>query len=127
MVKLFASILKIENGKDYFLVTPVEKVGIKVEDCPFLITGMDVSGTGEDQVIEFTTNTDERVSVDAEHAISIESLTGSDEPHPIVTVRDGLTGLLSRAVFYGLVDLAVEQGGDLGVWSNKQFFPLDAI
>lgn len=124
MVKLFASILKIENGKDYFLVTPVEKVGIKVEDCPFVITEMDVSGSEKEQIIEFTTNTGECFQADAEHSIEVGTRSGSDEPHPTVLVRDGLKGLLSRSVFYSMVDLAVEQGGALGVWSSRHFFRL---
>lgn len=135
MVKLFSSILKLENGSDYFLVTPVEKVGIKVEDCPFLITEMDVSGSGSDQLIEFTTNTDERFQASSDHAIALnsDSSDSSDgEPHPTVHVRSGLTGLISRPVFYRLVELAIElevevdgsAESQLGVWSAGEFFKL---
>ena len=132
MVRLFASILTLENGSDYFLVTPVEKVGIKVEDCPFLITEMDVSGAGPDQVIEFTTNTDERFQINHDHPITLNSTDSGTEPHPTAHVRSGLMGLISRPVFYRLVELAIEvdvtaetEGkteSQLGVWSSGQFY-----
>ena len=138
MVRLFASILTLENGSDYFLVTPVEKVGIKVEDCPFLITEMDVSGAGTDQVIEFTTNTDERFQINHDHPIILSSTDSGAEPHPTAHVRSGLMGLISRPVFYRLVELAIEfevevevevsaeaerkTVSQLGVWSSGQFF-----
>lgn len=127
MVKLFASILKLENG-DHFLVTPVEKIGIQVEDCPFLITEMEVSGAGKDQIIEFTTSTDERFKVDGDHQIAFSAEESSSEPHPTVHVRGGLLGLISRPVFYRLVELIdeidCETGSELGVWSGGEFFKL---
>lgn len=129
MVKLFASILKLENEQDYFLVTPVEKVGIQVEDCPFLITEMEVSGSATDQQIEFTTSTDERFTVGKEHPLVFGSQAASDEPHPTVHVRQGLLGLISRPVFYRLVDLAVvfdsKADAKTGVWSGGQFFTFE--
>jgi hypothetical protein len=132
MVKLFASILKLENDSDYFLVTPVEKVGIKVEDCPFLITEMAVSGAGADQLIEFTTSTDERFEVNLDHSLALICADVGGEPHPTAHVRSGLTGLISRPVFYRLVELAIEREIEtngkaetqLGVWSAGQFFAL---
>ncbi|MFK7864038.1 MAG: DUF1285 domain-containing protein [Pseudohongiellaceae bacterium] len=125
MVKLFASILKLEADGCYYLVTPVEKVRIKVADCPFVITAMTVSGVGQDQLIQFTTNTEESVDVNRDHPISIGSQLDDDEPHPTVEVREGLLGLLSRAVFYSLVEVAVEWKGKLGVWSGGVFFSFD--
>jgi hypothetical protein len=132
MVKLFSSILKLENGSDFFLVTPVEKVGIKVEDSPFLITEMDVSGSGSDQIIEFTTNTEESFQANSDHPITLNSDTSDGEPHPTVHVRSGLMGLISRPVFYRLVELAIElelevdglAQSQLGVWSSGEFFKL---
>lgn len=127
MVRLFASILKLEGKNSFYLVTPVEKVGIQVEDCPFVITGIEVTGSGSDQVIKFTTNTDEVFEADADHPIHISTNEGSDEPHPTVVVRDGLQGLLSRSVFYSLVDLSEQEQGALGVWSGSEFFPFEAM
>lgn len=132
MVKLFSSILKVENGSDFFLVTPVEKVGIKVEDCPFLITEMDVTGSGTDQLIEFTTNSEEHFQANSDHPIAMNSASPGAEPHPTAHVRSGLIGLICRPVFYRLVELAIElevkvDGNtetQLGVWSAGEFFPL---
>ncbi|MFT4814375.1 MAG: hypothetical protein ACI9WR_001688 [Paracoccaceae bacterium] len=132
MVKLFASILKLENDSDYFLVTPAEKVGIKVEDLPFLITEMEVSGVGADQLIEFTTSTDERFEVNLDHPVALSTASADGQPHPTAHVRSGLTGLISRAVYYRLVELAIERETkangkteiQLGVWSAGQFFAL---
>lgn len=138
MVRLFASVLKKEDDKIY-LVTPVEKVGIKVEDCPFVIVDMDVEerkqegeqegieGEGEQQVISFETNTGERFTLDDEHGLTISPDQETEEPHPVVHVRSGLDGLINRAVFYRLVELASEHeiAGEtrLGVWSSGIFFP----
>ena len=153
MVRLFASVLKKEDDKIY-LVTPVEKVGIKVEDCPFVIVDMDVEekelgraqegkAKGEtkveskveskgnveelEQVISFETNTGERFTLDDEHGLTISPDPETEEPHPVVHVRSGLDGLINRAVFYRLVELASEHKADgetrLGVWSSGIFFP----
>lgn len=127
MLQLFASILKREEDGRIYLVTPVEKVGIKVEDCPFVIVEMEVEGKGEDQNITFRTNTGESFPLNAEHVLDITPDPETEEPHPVVHVRAGLDGLLNRPVFYRLVDLAVEheQAGttNLGVWSSGIFFP----
>ncbi|MEX0962588.1 MAG: DUF1285 domain-containing protein [Pseudohongiellaceae bacterium] len=129
MVKLFASVLKLEGGK-YYLVTPVEKVGIQVEDCPFIVQQMDVSGHGSEQDLIFTTNLDEKVTAGAEHPLRIQVDPVSGEPHPTIHVRSGLNALINRAVFYRLVELAQTQepqSGDttLGIFSGGKFFPLD--
>lgn len=128
MVKLFASILRKDDDGEYYLVTPVEKVRIQVEDCPFLVVLMQSSGAGESQTIRLTTNTDETITLDREHALSITEDAATGEPHPVVHVRSGLDGLLGRNVFYQLVELAVSREIDentvLGVWSAGTFFPL---
>ena len=128
LVKLFSSILKKEDGR-YYLVTPAEKVGITVECCPFLIIGMEVSQLDDNQVIRFHTSTDEQVLADSEHHLSVEAIGRDDFLHPVIHVRDGLSGLLSRAVFYRLAEMAVEhelqEAPRLGVFSSGIFFPLD--
>lgn len=126
MAQLFASILLYE-GDEYFLVTPAEKVRIRVEDCPFLVTDMDVEQKGDPstQAITLHTSLGEVVTIDPEHPLCCEAKT---EPHPTVVIRSGLTALLSRAVYYRLAELAqAESDADdaaLGVWSCGQFFAL---
>ena len=128
LVKLFSSILKKEDDR-YYLVTPAEKVGITVERCPFIIIGMGVSQQNGVQVIRFHTSTDEQIIADSEHHLAVEERSGDDFPLPVIHVRDGLTGLLSRAVFYRLAEIAVEhevkEAPRLGVFSSGIFFPLD--
>lgn len=128
MVKLFASILKRE-GERFYLVTPVEKVGIRVEDCPFLIVAMQVENPGPAQRILFTTNTEETVVLDNDRPLAVNNamVGGGEEPHPVIEVRNGLQGLLTRAVFYRLVELAEdgpEPSSEPGIWSAGQFHPL---
>lgn len=129
MVCLFASILKKE-GDDYFLVTPVEKVGIQVEDCPFVMVEMEVENPGPGQSIKLSSNTGDQVTIDNEHPIMLDTDKASDEPHPRILVRDGLYGLINRAVFYRLVELMEaeqgEQGTVHGLRSAGEFFPLVA-
>ena len=126
LVRLFASILKREDGR-YLLVTPVEKVGIRVEDAPFVAVDFSTSGTGAAQAITFTTNVGDTVTADAENPIRV---THSDdgEPRPYVHVRRGLEALIDRKSFYRLVDLTVtrrHEGADwLGVISCGSFFPI---
>jgi len=128
MVRLFASVLKLEDDGEYYLVTPVEKVRIQVEDCPFIVTAMDTVGSGESQSIVFTTNTGDSVPVDSDHPIVVEVDEATGEPHPTVHVRSGLNALINRPVFYRLVDLAERSESEskiiTGVWSNNSFFEL---
>ena len=127
MINLFASILKRE-GDEYFLVNPVEKVRIQVDDCPFLVVDMEIRDPGPKQAIVFFTNVEESVEADPDHPIRV---TGAEEPHPTVHVRGGMDGLLSRPVFYRLVAAARQyrQDGELvtGVDSNDCFFELGRI
>ena len=128
MVRLFASILRLDSDHCYYLVTPVEKLRIQVEDCPFVIIAMEVEGSGRSQKLQFETNTGETIIAGEDHRIYFEADAVTHEPHPIVHVRSGLNALLNRAVFYRLVDLAETRNGkpgdDLGVWSAGEFFEL---
>ena len=129
MVELFASVLKIADDDKYYLVTPVEKVRIQVEDCPFVALDMDVQGEGSQQRLTFTTNLGEKVVAGEEHLLSIQVDPDSGEPHPSIHVRSGLDALINRAVFYRLVDLAVPSEAEtgrsaMGIWSSGQFFTL---
>lgn len=131
MVQLFASVLKREENS-YYLVTPVEKVRIKVEDCPFVACEMEAEGSGESQILRFTTNTGETVVAGAQHQITVEVDHDNGEPHPVLHVRSGLNALINRAVFYRLVDLAEQsetgKGNKAevvtGIYSDGAFFEL---
>jgi len=122
LVRLFSTILKREDDK-YFLVTPVEKVGIRVEDAPFVAVDFEVSGDGPDQMIAFTTNVGGGARAGVGPAIRVErAKTG--EPSPYIQVRAGLDALIDRKSFYRLVDLGEEDGAMFGVRSGGVFFPI---
>lgn len=121
LVKLFSLIIKRE-GEDYFLVTPVEKVGIKVDDVPFIAVDFNV----EQDSIVFETNVGDHVPLGPAHPMRIH-YNEKGEPAPYVLVRANLEARVDRKSFYRLVDLVQthpHQGEDwLGVWSSGQFFP----
>jgi hypothetical protein len=127
LVRLFSGIIKREDGK-YFLVTPVEKVGITVDDAPFVAQDFSVSGTGRDQVITFTTHVGDQATAGPDHPIRVTRDKTSGEPSPYVLVRADLEALIDRKSFYRLADLGVHEDhqGDrwFGVWSGGVFFPL---
>jgi hypothetical protein len=119
LVKLFASVLRREED-GYYLVTPVEKVPIEVEDAPFLAVVMEARGEGKRQSLSFRTNLDESVEAGPDHPLSFRAEPdGSFTPY--VDVRNGLLARLSRPVFYELVGLS-EQKARPGVWSGGVFF-----
>ena len=118
LVRLFASILKRE-GDRHFLVTPVEKLGLQVEDAPFVA----VDFVAEDGTITFETNVGDRVAAGPDHPIRVE--LGSDgEPSPYVEVRGGLEALIDRKSFYRLVEIGEETDGQFGLRSGGAFFPI---
>lgn len=124
MVRLFSTILRREPDGSHVLVTPVERVGIEVEDAPFVAVQMTVAGEGEGQALTFLTSVGDSVRADADHPIRVEEDAETGEPSPYVRVRAGLEALIARPVYYELADLAVEHGDDLGVWSGGVFFRL---
>ena len=121
LVKLFSSILKREDGK-YFLVTPVEKVGITVDDAPFVAIDFDAKGAGAAQTLTFTTHVGDVAVAGADHPIRVERDPETGEPSPYVLIRADLEALIDRKSFYRLVDLCVHHGDWFGVWSGGQFF-----
>ncbi len=123
LVKLFASILKLEDGR-YYLVTPVEKVGITVDDAPFVAVDFDAAGQGREQVITFTTSLGDTAAAGPEHPIRVERDGESGEPSPYVMIRAGLEALIDRKSFYRLAELGEHHDGWFGVWSNGEFFSL---
>ena len=130
MVKLFAGILRREDD-DYYLVTPVEKLAIEVEDAPFIATLVERLQEGATPAIVFTTNIGERVLLDRDHGLRIDIDERSGEPRPYLQLDNGLEALISRSAFYDLVNLADEkQVGDatcLFVTSMGQEFNLGTI
>ena len=124
LVQLFASVMRLDADGKYYLVTPVEKVGIRVDDAPFTAVRMHVSGEGRDQVIGFETNVDDEVTVDADHPLRFAPEEGTGGLKPYVMVRAGLEALVIRALFYDLVAAGTVEGEWFGVWSSGQFFPM---
>jgi hypothetical protein len=129
LVRLFASVLRREADGDYWLVTPVERARIRVDDAPFLAVELKAEGAGEGQRLSFRTNLDEWVTAGPDHPIACRAQPGGREPAPYLLVRDGLEAKLSRAVYYELAERAVELGRGgrprLGVHSEGAFFPLE--
>ncbi|MBY6113826.1 DUF1285 domain-containing protein [Mameliella alba] len=123
LVRLFSSILR-KDGDDYFLVTPVEKVGITVEDAPFVAVDFEVEGQGESQVLTFETHVGDFAPAGPDHPIRVVRDPESGEPSPYVLVRANLEALIDRKSFYRLVDLGAHHDGWFGVWSGGQFFPI---
>jgi uncharacterized protein len=127
LVKLFSSIIR-KDGDDYFLVTPVEKVGITVDDAPFVAIDFDVTGAGADQQITFTTQVDDVATAGPDHPIRVVRDPETGEPSPYVLIRANLEALIDRKSFYRLVDIGTHTDVDgeswFGVWSGGKFFPI---
>jgi uncharacterized protein len=126
LVQLFASIMRKE-GDRYVLVTPVEKVGIKVDDAPFLAVEMRVEWEADEPRLTFRTNVEDLVTVDGEHPLRFEP-GASEGLKPYVRVRGDLWALVKRALFYDLVALGrterVANEDWFGVRSSRIFFPM---
>jgi hypothetical protein len=127
LVRLFSSILKREDGR-FFLVTPVEKVGIRVDDAPFVAVDFEVAGEGPAQTITFRTQFEDEVSAGPDHPIRVVRAADTGEPSPYVMVRAGLEALIDRKSFYRLVEQGVHETHDgaswFGLWSGGRFFPV---
>jgi hypothetical protein len=127
LVRLFSTILR-KDPDGYVLVTPGEKMTIRVEDVPFIAVLMDVEGAGRDQTLRFTTNVGDETVAGEGNPIRVETDPETEEPAPYVHVRKGLEARIARNVFYQMADLAVpgegEHAGKLGVWSGGVFYPL---
>lgn len=126
LVRLFSSILKREGAR-YFLVTPVEKVGITVDDAPFVATDFEVAGTGQAQVLTFETHVGDHAEAGPDNPIRVERDPETGEPAPYVHIRAGLEALIDRKSFYRLVDHGVEHAGWFGIWSGGVFFRIAPV
>lgn len=121
LVRLFSTILR-RDGDDYFLVTPVEKVGITVDDAPFVAVDFEVAGAGEAQELRFETNVGDHVTAGPDHPIRVTRDPETGEPSPYVLVRANLEALIDRKSFYRLVDIGTDHEGWFGLWSGGAFF-----
>lgn len=127
LVRLFSSILKRE-GDAYFLVTPVEKVGIRVQDAPFVAIDVSAEGAGRAQRLTFRTQVDDEVTAGPDHPLRVQRDPATGEPAPYVLVRANLEALIDRKTFYRLADLGTHEVRDgtrwFGLWSDGAFFPM---
>lgn len=130
LVRMFSTILRKEPEQGYVLVTPVEKVGIQVEDVPFLITQQLSEHDYPDDTLVFLTNVGDIVPLNLAHPLRV-TLGDQEEPMPYLLVRDELEGRLHRNLFYQLIEQAVEQvvNGEthLGIFSAGQFWSLGKL
>lgn len=127
LVKLFASVLKRE-GEKYFLVTPVEKCGISVDDAPFLAVELNVGQSAAGRVLNFRTNVDDWIACGPQHALRFEPEAGTGGLKPYLHVRRDLWAKVTRALFFELVAFGEEREIDgkamFGVTSMGQFFAM---
>lgn len=132
LAKLFSTVLKRDDDGDYWLVTPVERGRIVVEDAPFVAVEMAVAGSGTGQVLSFRTNLDHWVEAGPEHPIRVAVNPETGEPAPYIEIRSRLEALILRSVFYDMVERSetrrTETGeSEVGLWSNKVFFALGRL
>ncbi len=129
MVKLFSTILKRESD-DYFLITPVEKYKIQVDDAPFVAVEVD-KVLSDTQTLLFRTNVDDEILAGVDHQIHVNTDLVTSQPRPYLHIREGLYALIHRNVFYQLVEWAQEQKKDgttaLIIQSQGQQFELGRL
>ena len=132
LVKLFASVLRREADGSFWLVTPVERGRIEVDDAPFVAVELAAEGAGRSQMVRLRTNLDEWLTLGPRHPLRLHrpaDQTAEAGPVPYVEVRAGLQARLARPVYYELVERGEEGLQDgrqrFGGWSEGAFFPLD--
>ncbi len=127
LVKLFSSIIR-KDGDNYFLVTPVEKVGITVDDAPFVAVDFEISGNGRDQILTFETHVGDHAVAGPDHQIRVVRDPTTGEPSPYILIRANLEALIDRKSFYRLVEAGCheqhQRASWFGVWSDDVFFPI---
>lgn len=128
-VRLFARILRREQDGEFYLVTPVEKWRIQVEDTPLLAYALEVENADGEQILRFTTNMGETLEICDEHPLTVGQYPQTGEPRPVVGVRHGVEARLTTQAFYALADLATgreQSDGSVvyGVMSHGRFWPI---
>ncbi|MDJ0931586.1 DUF1285 domain-containing protein [Breoghania sp.] len=128
LVRLFSTVLRHDADGEFYLVTPVEKIRITVEDAPFLAVEMHAQGEGRDQVLTFRTNVGDVVECDSDHPIRFAEEADTGGLKPYILVRGRLEAKLTRPLLYELAELVVEEReGErtrFGVWSGGHFFEM---
>lgn len=131
LARLFSTVLSRDEAGDYWLITPVERGRIAVDDVPFVAVEMTVEGGGEDRVLSFRTNLDHWVEAGPDHPIRVVENGETGEPTPYIVIRDRLEARILRPVFYDMVERSetVERAGvaEVGIWSRKIFFALGRL
>ena len=143
MVKLFATLIRLDCDAQFYLITPSVKFRIDVEDAPFVAVELKQQGAGGDQKLYFRTNVDTVVLADVAHPIEVILDPDSGEPSPYVVVRENLRAKITRSVFYelaellqpagsantvyGMDSLAVSKGQDWGLYSGGAYFSFGKI
>lgn len=126
IVRLFSTILRREDDGEYYLVTPVEKWRIQVEDAPLLAHTLEADGEGRQQVLTLTTNVGDVIAIGEDHPLEVGTYGSSSEPRPIISLQHGLTARLVTAAYYDLAGYLQnspdDRPGVLGVWSGGKFF-----
>lgn len=128
LVQLFASVLRKDADGKTYLVTPVEKVGIRIEDAPFVAVEMNASGEGEGQVLTFRTNVGDVVEAGPQHPLRFVDEEGTDGLKPYLLVRGRLEALVARPVMYEIAEIGEEVDIDgvtmFAVRSKGAVFPV---
>ncbi len=127
MVRLFSTVLRRDEDGRFYLVTPVEKIGIQVDDAPFVAIRVDQIKSDSGPMLIFETNVGDKAIAGPDNPIRVMVDPVSAEPRPYILVRDRLEALVTRAVFYELVELAHEHDGELFVTSNGTDFSLGRL
>ena len=131
LTRLFSTVLERDEAGVFWLVTPVERGRVTVDDAPFMAIEFDRVGEGHDQELIFRTNVGDSVTLDAAHPLRIETDPATQTPRPYVLVRKKLEARLARPVFYALVEMGTEERvgaeAQFGVWSKGTFFPLGRL
>ena len=131
MVKLFSKVLRLDDDGEYYLVTPVEKIRIEVEERPFLIIDYQVTTENKRQLISFETNTGDMFLLDKEHPITVSTNPKTGEPKPYILVRSNLEGIISRNIYYKLVEMSyIKKENNENIFllkSNNQTFEIGRL
>lgn len=135
LVKLFSTVLRHDDDGQYWLITPVERGLIDVDDVPFIAVEMTHAPgedpKGRDDLVRFRTNLDAEIDCGPDHPLRVVIDPETGEPSPYILVRDNLEARLTRSVFYELADLAREREIDAervyGVWSKGEFYQLGPV
>lgn len=127
IARLFSTILRREADGHYYLVTPVEKWRIQVEDTPLLAHTLQVEGQGRQQTLTVTTNLGETLTIGEQHPLTVGTYTETGAPRPVIGVFHGVEARLVTAAYYELAEHVTEHPenpDELGVWSQGSFFPV---